>query len=78
MPRSNGSTGTGQCRPHPVRFRLYGTTNCHWDNIIPLEPLWAEYKRICKPTAAIVLTAIQPFTHTLITSNPKYSKPPPG
>jgi site-specific DNA-methyltransferase (adenine-specific) len=40
----------------------YGTTACKWDSVIPFEPLWREYKRVCKPNAAIVLTASQPFT----------------
>lgn len=26
----------------------YGTTACKWDNVIPFEPLWKQYKRICK------------------------------
>lgn len=47
----------------------YGTTQNKWDSVIPLEPLWREYRRVCKPSAAIVLTASQPFTTTLITSN---------
>lgn len=47
----------------------YGTTSCKWDSIIPLEPLWAEYKRIIKDNGAIVLTASQPFTTKLISSN---------
>jgi len=47
----------------------YGTTACKWDSIIPLEPLWSEYKRIIKPNGAIVLTASQPFTTKLISSN---------
>lgn len=47
----------------------YGTTACSWDSIIPFEPLWREYKRVTKPNAAIVLTASQPFTTTLIASN---------
>lgn len=46
----------------------YGTTQNKWDSIIPLAPLWAEYWRICKPNAAIVLTAAQPFTSALISS----------
>ncbi len=49
----------------------YGTTACKWDTIIPLEPLWAEYKRIIKKHGAIVLTASQPFTSALVMSNPK-------
>lgn len=48
----------------------YGTTACKWDSVIPFEPLWREYRRVCKPTAAIVLTASQPFTSALVMSNP--------
>lgn len=47
----------------------YGTTQCSWDSVIPLEPLWLAYKRVIKPTAVVVLTAAQPFTSLLITSN---------
>jgi site-specific DNA-methyltransferase (adenine-specific) len=48
----------------------YGTTACKWDTIIPLEPLWEQYKRIIKDNGAIVLTASQPFTSALVMSNP--------
>ena len=47
----------------------YGTTSCHWDTIIPFEPLWEQYKRIIKDNGAIVLTACQPFTSALVSSN---------
>ena len=47
----------------------YGTTKCKWDSIIPFEPLWEEYKRIITSDGAIVLTAGQPFTSVLISSN---------
>lgn len=47
----------------------YGTTSCKWDSLIPLNELWPEYRRLCKPTGAIVLTAVQPFTSALIMSN---------
>ena len=47
----------------------YGTTACKWDSIIDLELLWKQYKRIIKPNGAIVLTASQPFTTKLISSN---------
>ena len=47
----------------------YETTNCSWDSIIPFEPLWEHYKRIIKVNGAIVLTASQPFTTKLISSN---------
>jgi site-specific DNA-methyltransferase (adenine-specific) len=45
----------------------YGTTQNKWDSVIPFEPLWVQYKRICK--GAIVLTATQPFTSALVASN---------
>lgn len=45
----------------------YGMTACKWDSVIPLEPLWREYKRLCR--GAIVLTAAQPFTSVLVMSN---------
>lgn len=46
----------------------YGTTQNKWDSVIPFEPLWTHYKRVCK--GAIVLTAGQPFTSALVMSNP--------
>jgi len=52
----------------------YGTTRNKWDSVIPLDQLWAAYDRITKPTAAIVLTASQPFTSTLVASNYKMFK----
>lgn len=52
----------------------YGTTKCKWDNVIPFEPLWEHYERIIKDNGAIVLTASQPFTSSLIMSNPKIFK----
>ena len=50
----------------------YGTTACKWDTIIPFEPLWAQYKRIIKDNGAIVLFGSQPFTSSLVMSNPKW------
>lgn len=52
----------------------YGTTACSWDSIIPLEPLWEQYNRICKENAAMVFTAAQPFTTILAASNIKNFK----
>ena len=46
----------------------YGTTACKWDQVIPFEPLWEQYWRVCKPNAAVVLTASQPFTSALVMS----------
>lgn len=50
----------------------YGVTDCKWDTVIPLDLLWEQYKRVIKPRAAIVLTAIQPFTTQLINSNRRW------
>lgn len=47
----------------------YGTTRNAWDSVIPLDALWAEYKRIAKPNAAIVLFAQTPFDKVLGASN---------
>lgn len=47
----------------------YQMTSCDWDQMIPLELLWKQYKRIIKDNRAIVLTASQPFTSILVMSN---------
>ena len=47
----------------------YGTTQNRWDIVIPLEPLWIQYNRIAKPTAAIVLFGAEPFSSLLRISN---------
>lgn len=52
----------------------YGTTNCKWDSILPLDSLWTEYNRVCKVNAAMIFTSAQPFTSVLVMSNPKNFK----
>lgn len=47
----------------------YGTTQCAWDVIIPLDQMWEQYSRIIKPNGAILLTSMQPFTSLLVASN---------
>jgi site-specific DNA-methyltransferase (adenine-specific) len=47
----------------------YGTTACEWDSIIPLEPLWVEYKRLIKGNGAVSLFADEPFSSVLGVSN---------
>ena len=47
----------------------YGTTNCKWDSIIPLDELWVHYKRIIKDNGAILLFAQTPFDKVLGASN---------
>ena len=52
----------------------YNTTKLEWDNIIPFEPLWKQYKRIIKDNGAIVLFGAEPFSSLLRTSNLKMYK----
>ena len=52
----------------------YGTTANKWDTIIPIEPLWAEYKRIIKDRGVIALTCQMPFTAILGISNLEWLK----
>ena len=52
----------------------YGTTQNKWDSIVPLDKLWAEYRRIVKPNGAIALTSQGLFTAALIMSQPKLFK----
>lgn len=47
----------------------YGTTECKWDTVIPLEPLWEQYKRVIEKNGAIVLFCAFPFTASLMLSN---------
>lgn len=54
----------------------YGVLNSQseggsWDAVIPFEPLWEQYRRVCKPNAAIVLFAQGMFTADLMQSNRK-------
>lgn len=52
----------------------YGITKNKWDIVVPLKPLWVQYRRIIRDKGAIVLTASQPFASQLIMSNPKMFK----
>ena len=47
----------------------YGTTANKWDSIIPLEPLWAEYKRVLKHQGSVLLFGSEPFSTSLRMSN---------
>jgi site-specific DNA-methyltransferase (adenine-specific) len=49
----------------------FGTTQCKWDSVIDLNKLWLQYKRVIKPTGAIVLNAQAPFDKVLGASNLK-------
>ena len=47
----------------------YGTTACAWDEIIPFEPLWEQYKRVVKDDGAILLFNDEKFGVALKNSN---------
>ena len=44
----------------------YGTTASAWDTVIPIAPLWDEYRRILKPRGTVALFCVQPFTSQLV------------
>lgn len=52
----------------------YGTTQNHWDSVIPLDKLWSHYERIIKDKGVIALTGQGLFTANLMLSNPKLFK----
>jgi site-specific DNA-methyltransferase (adenine-specific) len=47
----------------------YGTTSNKWDSVLDLPELWRLYDGLLKENGVIALTASQPFTALLITSN---------
>jgi site-specific DNA-methyltransferase (adenine-specific) len=52
----------------------YGTTQNKWDSVLPLDLMWELFYKVLKPGGQIVLTAAQPFTSLLISSNIKNFK----
>jgi len=52
----------------------YGTTQNKWDNVIPLDQLWEEYRRIIKPKGVTALSSQGIFTAKLILSNEPWFK----
>lgn len=48
-----------------------GNDSAKWDNIIPFEPLWEQYRRVIKKNGAIVLFGQGMFTAGLMLSNQK-------
>ena len=47
------------------------TPAAHWDCLLPLDELWCEINRICKPTSPILMFAASPFNAQLMMSNYK-------
>ena len=50
----------------------YGTTRNPWDSLIPLDALWAEYRRVLTPRGVVALTSQGPFTARLILSQEEW------
>lgn len=50
----------------------YAVTDCAWDSLIPLAPLWAALRHVLRPGGAVILKSQQPFTSALIVSNPRW------
>ncbi|RUA30994.1 MAG: site-specific DNA-methyltransferase [Bacteroidetes bacterium] len=49
----------------------YAVSNAKWDKLIPFEPMWEQFLRVCKKNAAIVLFAQSPFDKELALSQKK-------
>lgn len=50
----------------------YGSTQNGWDAVIPFDAMWAAVWRACKPSAAAIFTAIQPFSSALVMSQVRH------
>lgn len=46
-----------------------GNESAQWDSVIPFEPLWEQYRRICKETMPIVLFGQGMFSAEVMLSN---------
>jgi site-specific DNA-methyltransferase (adenine-specific) len=49
----------------------YGQTAFDWDKPMDMKKWWPEIRRICKPTAMVIMFGAQPFVTDLINSNRK-------
>ena len=52
----------------------YNITNISWDNMLPFDSLWKEYKRILKDTGTVLLFGVGIFTAKVILSNETWYK----
>ena len=52
----------------------YKKTSMKWDELLPIDKLWEQYKRILKPTGCVLLFGNQPMTSTLVMSNLEWFK----
>lgn len=66
----NGSVDSIICDlPYEVLHK--NNPNAQWDRMIPMEPLWEQYKRVIKDNGAILLFCQGMFTAQLMMSQPK-------
>lgn len=47
----------------------YGCTRNNWDSALPMQKVWENLDRVCKPEAAILLFSATKFTFHLVNSN---------
>lgn len=59
------------CCDLPYEVLHKDNPHAQWDRMIPLAPLWEQYRRIVKDNGAIVLFAQGMFTAQLMMSQPK-------
>jgi len=52
----------------------YGTTQCKWDCVLPLDAMWEQLNRVTKVQGAMALMSSQPFTSILVGSNLRHYK----
>ena len=52
----------------------YGTTQCKWDSVIPLDKMWERIHKLSNDNTPIVLFGSEPYSSYLRTSNIKQYK----
>ena len=57
------------CDP-PYGVLNKGNASAQWDNVLPMDRLWAQYRRVCKDDCPIILFGQGMFTANTMRSNP--------
>lgn len=52
----------------------FGTTDCKWDSVLPMDKVWTQYNRLLKPQGSVLLFGSEPFSSFLRMSNIKAFK----
>ncbi len=47
----------------------YGSTQCRWDNLIPVDKMWDNINKLIKPNGAVVIFGTEPFCSIVRNSN---------